>query len=178
MIAQTTAALTRLKPVWNDRNISLSSKTRLMCSLVTSIFVYACESWTLTAELQRGIQAMEMRCCHKMLRILYKDHVTNEKICAVIQQAIGPQEDFLIIVKRHKLKCCGHVSSSSGLAKPSCKARGKGEEDEADRGRGRKTTSRNGQAWSSPSPRGQWRTEKNGENWLWSHMWGPKDPRG
>ena len=37
-IAQTTAALTRLKPVWNDRSISLSSKIRLMRSLVTSIF--------------------------------------------------------------------------------------------------------------------------------------------
>ena len=37
-IAQTTAALTRLKPVWNDRSISLSSKIRLMRSFVTSIF--------------------------------------------------------------------------------------------------------------------------------------------
>ena len=55
-IAQTTAALTRLKPVWNDRSISLSSKIRLMRSLVTFIFLYACESWTLTAELQRRIQ--------------------------------------------------------------------------------------------------------------------------
>ena len=54
-IAQTTAALTRLKPVWNDRSISLSSKIQLMCSLVTFIFLYACESWTLTAELQRRI---------------------------------------------------------------------------------------------------------------------------
>ena len=61
-IAQTTAALTRLIPVWNDRSISYSSKIRLMRSLVTSIFLYACESWTLTAELQRRIQAMEMRC--------------------------------------------------------------------------------------------------------------------
>ena len=34
-IAQATAALTRLKPVWNDRSISLSSKIRLMRSLVT-----------------------------------------------------------------------------------------------------------------------------------------------
>ena len=50
-IAQTTAELTRLKPVWNDKSISLSSKIRLMRSLVTSIFLYACESWTLTAEL-------------------------------------------------------------------------------------------------------------------------------
>ena len=38
-IAQTTAALTKLKPVWNDRSISLSSKIRLMLSLVTSIFL-------------------------------------------------------------------------------------------------------------------------------------------
>ena len=36
-IAQTTAALTRLKSVWNDRSISLGSKIRLMRSLVTSI---------------------------------------------------------------------------------------------------------------------------------------------
>ena len=47
--AQTTAALTRLKPVGIDKSISLSSKIRLMHSLVTSIFLYACESWTLTA---------------------------------------------------------------------------------------------------------------------------------
>ena len=53
--AQTTAALTRLKPVWNGRSISLSSMIRLMHSLVISIFLYTCESWTLTAELQRRI---------------------------------------------------------------------------------------------------------------------------
>ena len=64
-----------------------------MRSLVTSIFLYACESWTLSAELQRRIQAMEMRCYRKTLRISYKDHVTNEEVRAKIQQAIGPHED-------------------------------------------------------------------------------------
>ena len=102
--AQTTAALTRLKPVWIDKSISLSSKIRLMRSLVTSIFLYACESWTLAAELQRRLQAMEMRCCRKILRILCKDHVTNEEIRAKVQQAIGPHEDLLTIVKRRKLQ--------------------------------------------------------------------------
>ena len=43
---QTTATLTRSKPVWNDRSISLSPKIQLMRSLVTFIFLYACESWT------------------------------------------------------------------------------------------------------------------------------------
>ena len=101
-IAQTTAALTRLKPVWNDRSIYLSSKIQLMRSLVTTIFLYACESWTLTAELQRRIQAMEMRCYCRILRISYKDHVTNEEVHAKIQQAIGPHEDLMMIVKSRK----------------------------------------------------------------------------
>ena len=42
-----------------------------------------------TAELQRRIQAVEMRFYHKILRISYKDHVTNEEVRAKIQQAIG-----------------------------------------------------------------------------------------
>ena len=76
----------------------------MMRSLVTSIFLYACESWTLTAEFQRRIQAMEMRCFRKILRISYKDHATNEEIHAKIQRAIDPHEDLLIIVKRRKLQ--------------------------------------------------------------------------
>ena len=99
-VVQTTAALTRLKPVWSDKSISFSCKIRLMRSLVTSIFLYACESWTLTTELQRRIQAMEMRYYHKILHISYKDHVSNEEVRAKNQQAIGPHEDLLTIVKR------------------------------------------------------------------------------
>ena len=91
--------------------------TSVMRSLVTSIFLYACESWTLTAELQRRIQAMEMRCYRKKLHTSYKDHVTNEEVRAKIQQAIGPHEDLLTIVQRRKLQWYGHVSRSSGLAR-------------------------------------------------------------
>ena len=97
-IAQATAALTKLKPVWIDKSISFSSKIRLNRFLVTSIFMYAFESWTLTAEPRRRIQAMEMRCYRKILHISHKDHVTNEEVRAKIQQAIGPHEDLLTIV--------------------------------------------------------------------------------
>ena len=59
---------------------------------------------------------MEMKCYRKILRISYKERVTNEEVCAKIQQAIGPHKD-LTIVKKHKLHWYGHVSCSSGLAK-------------------------------------------------------------
>ena len=78
-IAQATAALTRLKPVWIDKSISLSSKIRLTRSLVTSIFLYACKLWTLITEFQRRIQAMEIRCYRKILHISYKDHTPTRK---------------------------------------------------------------------------------------------------
>ena len=98
-IARTTAALTRFKPVWIERSFFLSSKIRLMRSLVTSIFLYVCELWTLTAELRRKIHAMELRCYRKTLCFSYKGHVTNEEVRAKIQQAIGLREDLLTIVK-------------------------------------------------------------------------------
>ena len=99
-----------------DECDKICSKIRLMRSLVTSI-PYACESWTLTAWLQRRIQAMEMRCYRNIIHISYKDHVTNEEERAKIQQAIGPHEDLWTIVKRRRLQWYGRVSRSSGLAK-------------------------------------------------------------
>ena len=137
-----------------------------MCSLVTSIFLYACESWTLTAELQRRIQTMEMKCYRKILRISYKDHVTNEEVRAKIQQAIGPHEDHLTIVKRHKLQWYGHVSRSLGLAKTILQGTVKGGRRP---GRQRKRWEDNIREWTGlefTSPRGQLRTGKNGGNWL------------
>ncbi len=50
-IAQTTAAITRLRPIWKDTNIDFGSKISLMCLIVISIFLYACETWTLTLDL-------------------------------------------------------------------------------------------------------------------------------
>ena len=60
---------------------------------------------------------MEMRCYRKTLRISYKDHVINEGVRVKIQQAIGPHEDLMTMVKRRKLRWYGHVSRSSSLAK-------------------------------------------------------------
>ena len=79
-IAKTTAAVTKLQVIWNDKNIIISSKIRLMHSLAMSIFLYACETWTITADIERRIQALEMRCFRKLLSILYRDRITNEEV--------------------------------------------------------------------------------------------------
>ena len=116
-IAQTTAAVTKLKVIWNDKNIAISFKIRLTRSLSMSILLYAFETWTILAGIERRIQALGMRCFRKVLGIWYRDHKTNEEVKARIGNAIGPYEDLLTSVKRRKLKWYGHVTRSSGLAK-------------------------------------------------------------
>ena len=137
-----------------------------MCSLVTSIFLYVCESWTLTAELRRKIQALKIRCYRKILRISYKDHDTNEEVRAKFQQAIGPHEDLLTIVKRRKQQWYGHDSRTSGLAKTILQGTVKGERSQGRQRKRWEDKIREWKSWSSPCPKGQWRTEKNGGNWL------------
>ena len=99
-IVQATAALTKQKPVWRDNNISLGSMVKLMRSLAISIFLYACESWTLTAELEKRAQAFEMRCYRRVLNISYKDHATNKEARRKIQAAIGEYDELLTLVKK------------------------------------------------------------------------------
>ena len=70
---QLTHALGKLKPIWSDKNISLKTKVRLMRSLVLSVFLYACKSRTLTAELERKILSVEMRYYRKILGICLVD---------------------------------------------------------------------------------------------------------
>ena len=114
-IAQTIGVLTKLKTIWKDKNIAFSAKIRLMRSLVISIFLYACETWTLTAELEKKILTTEMRCFRRLLGISYRDHVTNEEVGNRIRQAIGPYEDLLTTVKKRKLRCMGTKQDQQDL---------------------------------------------------------------
>ena len=155
-IAQATAAPTKLKPIWRENNISFGSKVKLMRSLVISIFLYACESWTLTAELEKGTQAFEMRCYRRLLSIAYKDHVTNDEVRRKIRTAIEEYDELLTLVKKRKLRWFGHVSRSAGLAKTILQ--GTVKEKEADRRRGGKTLSKSGQEWTFPAQLGQLKT--------------------
>ena len=75
-----------------------------MCSLVISIFLYTCESLTLTAELEKRMQAFEMRCYLTLLNISYKGHVINEEVRRKIQVAIGEYDELLTLVKKRKLR--------------------------------------------------------------------------
>ena len=103
-----------------------------------------------------------MRCYRKTLHISYKDHVTNEKVRAKIQQAIGPHEDLLTIAKRCKLQWYGHVSCWSGLAKTILQGTVKGGRRQ---GRQRKRWEDNIREWTGLEFGKSQRAVENREKW-------------
>ena len=131
-------------------------------SLVISIFMYACESWTLTAELEKRTQAFEMRCYRRLLNMSYKDHVTNEEVCRKIQAAIGEYDELLTLVKKRKLKWFGHVSRSSGLAKTILQGTVKGKRK---RGRQKKRWEDNIKEWTGMDFASSTRAAENRSRW-------------
>ena len=88
-----------------------------MRSLVISVLLYTCETWTLTADILKKLQATKMRCFRKLLGISYSDLITNDAVRDRITQAIGPYDDILTTVKKRKLKWFGYVLRTAGLAK-------------------------------------------------------------
>ena len=114
--AAAAAAMARLTRVWKS-NISFHTKHRLYKTLVISILLYGCESWTLYAETERKIQAFETKCLRKLLRISYKEHKTNDYVWSTVKNLVGPQEPLLTTIKRRKLMWFGHHLRHDSLSK-------------------------------------------------------------
>ena len=97
--------------------------------------------------------------------LLFESTITicnEDRNIAKIQQAIGPHEDLLTIVKRYKLQWYGHVSRSSGLAKTILQGRVKGGRRQ---GRQRKRWEDNIREWTGLEFGKSQRTVENREIW-------------
>lgn len=116
-LAMATSAMAKLSKIWRSSDISFPTKIKLFRSLVISILLYGCESWTMTAETSRRIQTFETKCFRRLLGISWKERKTNEYVRSQVAQLAGPQIPLLTIVKRRKLSWFGHVTRHNTLPK-------------------------------------------------------------
>ena len=161
-LAMATSALARLFKIWKSNNISFSTKFKLYKSLVLSIALYGCESWTLTAELEKRVRSFEMLCLRRLLRISWKEHKTNEFVKATIQQMVGRQEELLATIKRRKLAWYGHVTRHQTLSKTILQGTLEGSRK---RGRQRKCLMDNVRDWTGKKDSELVRTAENRTAW-------------
>ena len=157
-IAQTTAALSRLKIIWRDKNILLASKVKLMRTLILSTFLYACESWNLTAEIERRSQALRWDAIGDFWTFPTKTMWRTRRF----HNAICVHDNLLTMVKKRKLRWYGHISRSSGMAKTNLQGTVKGARR---RGRQKKSWEDNVKEWTEMGFGDSLRAAEDREGW-------------
>ena len=75
-----------------------------------SVLTHGYGSWTLKAESERRIAAYEKTIFRRILKISYRDDITNISVMQVNTEVAGPQEPLLATVKRRKLQWFGHTT--------------------------------------------------------------------
>ena len=95
--------MARLNRIWPCKTVSFASKFKFCKSLVTSVPLYGCETWTLLANSENKIQAFETKCLREFFRISHLEHKTNDWVRSKINSLVGPQEPLLATVKIRKL---------------------------------------------------------------------------
>jgi len=101
--------MAQLNTLWRSRAISNPLKARLIQALIWPIVTYGANAWTLNKELTGNIEAFEMQCYRRSMKVPYTEHVTNETILERVKR-------LLASVKSHKLKHFGHTASARHIS--------------------------------------------------------------
>jgi hypothetical protein len=104
-IEKARAAFFRMKKILCGRELSLQLRMRLVRCYVFSVLFYGVESWTLTENTLKRLEAFEMWVYRRMLRVPWVDRVRNEEILG----RMGKETEVIRTVKVRKLSYFGHV---------------------------------------------------------------------
>ena len=74
------SAMNGLRNIIHDKGVRTMTKMRLVNALVFPIVLYGCESWAMTKADRRRIDAFELWCWRRVLRISWTDRVTNKTV--------------------------------------------------------------------------------------------------
>ena len=72
--------ITNLNSILKSRNITLPTKVHLVKALVFPVFMYGCDSWTIKKAECRRIDAFELRCRGRLLRVPWTARRSNQSI--------------------------------------------------------------------------------------------------
>ena len=97
--------MTNLDSIFKSRDIILPTKVRLVKAMVFPVVMYGCESWTVTKAECRRIDAFELWCWRRLLRVPWTARRSNQSILKEINPGISLEGMMLKL----KLQCFGHL---------------------------------------------------------------------
>ena len=97
--------MTNLDSIFKSRDITLLTKVRLVKAMVFPVVMYGCESWTVKKAERRRIDAFELWCWRRLLRVPWTARRSNQSILKEISPGC-PLEGVML---KLKLQYSGHL---------------------------------------------------------------------
>ncbi|XP_077974172.1 uncharacterized protein LOC144429830 [Styela clava] len=103
----------KMKPIFINRNIKLSIKTKTLKAYIWFILLYGCECWTLTKDLKRRLEAAEMWYIRRIMRISWMEKKSNEEV----MEMAGYKRSLIQTIRKRQLQFFGHINRANGIKK-------------------------------------------------------------
>ena len=97
--------MTNLDSIFKSRDITLATKVHLVKAMVFSVVMYGCESRTIKKGGHRGINAFELWCWRRLLRVPWTVRRSNQSIL----KEISPEYSLEGLMLKLKLQSFGHL---------------------------------------------------------------------
>ena len=97
--------MTNLDSILKSRDITLPTKVHLVKPMVFPVVMYRCESWTIKKAEQERIDAFELWCWRRLLRVPWTARRSNQ----FILKEISPEYSLEGLILKLKLQYFGHV---------------------------------------------------------------------
>ena len=97
--------MTKLDSIFKSRHITLLTKVRLVKAMVFPVVMYGCESWTIKKVEHRRIDAFELWCWRRLLRIPWTARRSNQSIL----KEISPEYSLEGLMLKLKLQYFGYL---------------------------------------------------------------------
>ena len=97
--------MTNLDSIFKSRDITLLTKVHLVKAMVFPVVMYGCESWTVKKAVHRRIDAFELCCLRRLLRVPWTARRSNQSILTEISPGISLEGMMLKL----KLQYFGHL---------------------------------------------------------------------
>ena len=102
-------AMTKLDTVLKSRDITLPTKVCILKSTVLPAVVYRCESWTTKKAQRQRINAFELWCWRRLLRVSWTERRSNHSIL----KEISPEYSLEGLMLKLKLQYLGHLMQTT-----------------------------------------------------------------
>ena len=97
--------MTNLDSILKNRVITFPTKVRLVKAMVFPVVMYGCESWTVKKAKRQRIDAFELWCWRRLLRVPWIARISNQSIV----KEISPNYSLEGLMLKLKLQYFGHL---------------------------------------------------------------------